>query len=222
MIHPLRIEPSLQGRFPGLQAHLIGLRDVRVEETNPQLEELKSEIIKRVRMRWNLDELRRHPIIRAYRDFFWRLGLDPTKTRPAAEALLRRVLHGRDLPRINTAVDAYNIASLETLIALAAFDGDRVVGEPYMREAEAGEEFLGIGMGRPRILKGGEPVIADDEKLLALYPYRDADSSKITLQTTEILLLVCGVPGIDSETLRKAGEVAVEYITRFCGGGVEP
>jgi len=195
---------------------------VRVEETNPQLEELKSEIIKRVRMRWNLDELRRHPIIRAYRDFFWRLGLDPTKTRPAAEALLRRVLHGRDLPRINTAVDAYNIASFETLIALAAFDGDRVVGEPYMREAEAGEEFLGIGMGRPRILKGGEPVIADDEKLLALYPYRDADSSKVTLQTTEILLLVCGVPGIDFETLRKAGEVAVEYITRFCGGGVEP
>ncbi|RLI08116.1 hypothetical protein DRO24_01800 [Candidatus Bathyarchaeota archaeon] len=222
MSHPLRIEPSLQSRFPGLEAHLIRLGDLKVEEMNPQLEMLKGEIVRRIRERWSLEELRRHPIIRAYRDFFWRLGLDPTKTRPAAEALLRRVLHGRGLPRINTAVDAYNIASLETFIALAAFDGSRVVGEPYMREAEPGEEFLGIGMERPRVLKGGEPVIADDEKLLALYPYRDADSSKITLETVEILLLVCGVPGIEVETLHKAGRVAVEYITRFCGGGVKP
>ncbi len=221
MSHPLRIEPSLQSRFPGLEAHLIRLRNVKIEKMNPKLEILKEEIVKRAREQWSLDELKEHPIIRAYRDFFWRLGLDPTKTRPAAEALLRRVLHGRGLPRINTAVDAYNIASLETLIALAAFDGRRVVGEPYMREAEPGEEFLGIGMERPRVLKGGEPVIADDEKLLALYPYRDADSSKITLKTVEILLLVCGVPGIEAETLHKAGRVAVDYITRFCGGGVE-
>ncbi len=221
MSHPLRIEPSLQSRFPGLEAHLIRLRNVKVEKMNPKLEILKEEVVKRAREQWRLDELKEHPIIRAYRDFFWRLGLDPTKTRPAAEALLRRVLHGRGLPRINTAVDAYNIASLETLIALAAFDGNRVVGEPYMREAEPGEEFLGIGMERPRVLKGGEPVIADDEKLLALYPYRDADSSKITLKTVEILLLVCGVPGIEAETLHEAGRVAVEYITRFCGGGVE-
>ena len=214
----LRIEPPLQRRFPGLEAHLIELRDVRVEGVNPELEILKEEVVRRARERWSLEELKGHPLIRAYRDFFWRLGLDPTKTRPAAEALLRRVLHGRGLPRINTAVDAYNIASLETLIALAAFDGGGVVGEPHMREAEPGEEFLGIGMERPRVLRGGEPVIADGEKLLALYPYRDADSSKITLETGEILLLICGVPGIDREILREAGRVTVEYLTRFCGG----
>jgi DNA/RNA-binding domain of Phe-tRNA-synthetase-like protein len=214
----LRIEPPLQRRFPGLEAHLIRLRGIKVEETNRKLEALKEEAVRRARGRWRLEELRDHPIIRAYRDFFWRLGLDPTKIRPAAEALLRRVLHGRSLPRINTAVDAYNLVSLQSLIALAAFDGGRVVGEPYMREAEAGEEFLGIGMERPKVLRGGEPVISDGEKLLALYPYRDADSSKITLETKEMLLLVCGVPGIDRDVLLEAGRLAVRYITRFCGG----
>lgn len=40
------------------------------------------------------------------RTLFKALGLDPTKTRPSNEALLRRVLKGEPLYRINTLVDA--------------------------------------------------------------------------------------------------------------------
>lgn len=214
----LRVDTGLSARFPGLTAQIVRITHVEVRREHPDLGRFKVEVIERVRARWTLDQLREHPLFRAYRDFFWRVGVDPTKTRPAAEALIRRVLRGRPLPRINTLVDAYNLASLETAVALAAFDEDGLVGELLMREAEAGEEFLGIGMERPVVLRGREPVVADGEKLIAIYPYRDAEACKITGGTENALILVCGVPNIEDETLRHAGRVAVEYVTRFCGG----
>ena len=214
----LRVDPGLSARFPGLAARVVRVRGVEVRRSHPELECFKAEVVERVRSRWTLDELREHPLFRAYRDFFWRIGVDPTKTRPAAEALIRRVLRGRPLPRINTLVDAYNLASIETAVALAAFDEDGLAGEPLMREAEAGEEFLGIGMERPVVLRGGEAVVTDGEKLIAIYPYRDAEACKITEGTENVLMLVCGVPQIDDDALARAGRVAVEYVTRFCGG----
>ncbi len=63
-----------------------------------------------------LEGLKDEPIFRTYRDFFWTMGVDPTKVRPAAEALIRRILVGRSMPRINTVVDAYNLASMTTHI----------------------------------------------------------------------------------------------------------
>jgi len=87
-----------------------------------------------------------------------------------------------------------------------------------MRFAEEGEEFFGIGMEKPMVLHGGEIVISDGEKLVAVYPHRDADNTKITMKTKNVVLLVCGVPGIEKQTLQKSVQVAVEYITRFCNG----
>jgi len=214
----LEVEDELQERFPGLSAHVGMVRGLEIVRELPELEEFKSEVFHRARERWTLDQLREEEVFRAYRDFFWRMGVDPTKIRPASEALLRRVLRGRPLPVINTFVDAYNLASVETAIPLAAFDEDQLSGSLLMRTAEAGELFLGIGMEKPVELKGEEAVVDDGEKLVAIYPYRDADACKITTSTRNSLMLFCGVPNIGSSILRDAGRVAVDYVTRFCGG----
>ena len=123
------------------------------------------------------------------------------------------------MPRINTLVDAYNLASIKTGIAIAAFDADRLHGNLTMRYAEKGERFLGIGMKKPVLLQGGEIVVQDDEKLVAIYPYRDAEDSKVTEATTNVLLLFCGVPGISREKLADAQKVTTDLVMRFC---VEP
>ncbi len=46
------------------------------------------------------------------RTLYKALGIDPTKTRPSNEALLRRALKGETLYRINTLVDALNLVRL--------------------------------------------------------------------------------------------------------------
>jgi len=174
------------------------------------------EVEETVRSVQKLEDVKNDPIFRAYRDFFWRAGIDPTKTRPAAEALTRRVLRGRSLPRINTLVDALNGVSLQTKIPFAAFDADLVHGPLDLRFATAGETILPIGHLETVVLSGSEIVISDGEKVVALYPHRDSDETKITEKTRAAIILACGVPGVERTYLRQALETCRRYIVQFC------
>ncbi len=214
----LKIDSKLKTRFPDLNVLTHHIKGVHVQKRDNELENFKVEVMRQVRDDYNLDSVKDHPTFRAYRDFFWSIKIDPTKIRPAAEALIRRIIAGKTLPRINTLVDAYNLASIKSRIALATFDADKLEGDLLMRFAEEGERFYGIGMEKPLILKGGEIVVSDEEKLVAIYPYRDADNTKVTEKTENVTIVVCGVPGIPKRDLENASQVAVEYINRFCGG----
>jgi DNA/RNA-binding domain of Phe-tRNA-synthetase-like protein len=214
----LKIDIHVKTKFPGLQVLTCEILGVKIERRSAELEKFAENLMEQVRQKYSLESLKDFPTFRAYRDFFWKAGIDPTKNRPAAEALIRRILGGKALPQINTLVDAYNLASVKTEIPLAAFDMEKLKGDLVMRFAEKGEEFMGIGMEKPMSLQGGEIVISDAEKLVAIYPHRDAENTKITMTTKNVLLLVCGVPGISEEALRNAAQVATEYICKFCGG----
>src|SRR3990172_6434844 len=156
MMQPrLILDPSVQ-EFEGLDAIPFLIDDVHVAPERADLEAHKAEVVERVRTAYTLETLKDVPELRAYRDFFWRVGIDPTKTRPAAEALIRRILGGKPLPKINTLVDAYNLASVETRIALAAFAAAQLQGDLVMRMARPGEPFAGIGMDKPAVLTGRE------------------------------------------------------------------
>ena len=191
----MRIEHDVRTRFPGTKVLIRRVNDVRVEKVNPQLEALKEKLIEETKSNFSVESLKDVPVFRLYRDFFWRLGIDPTKNRPAAEALVRRILAGKPISSVNSVVDAYNLASVKTLVALAVFDADKLRGELTLRFAKVGEEFMGIGMEKPLHLSGDEVVVSDAEKLVAVYPYRDAETSKVTRETKNLVILVCGVPG---------------------------
>jgi len=216
----LEIQKDLAEAFPGLGVLELKMEGLVVRKTDRALEEFKNEVQERVRKTTrSLSEVKDLQVFRAYRDFFWRVGVDPTKTRPAGEALTRRVLSGGSIPTINTFVDSYNLASLETHIAIAAFDLARVdESSLQMRRATLGEAFLGIGMPSPIQLKGAEIVIEDlsSRRLVAVYPYRDSDDSKVTEESRDVLLMMCGVPGLDLSALEGARGVCKEHVERFC------
>jgi DNA/RNA-binding domain of Phe-tRNA-synthetase-like protein len=217
----LTYDSRLKDKFPRIEVLTSRIKGIKVERRSAELEKFKEEIVKGVKENYKLESLKDLAAFKAYRDFFWRVGVDPTKNRPASEALIRRILGGKPLPSINTFVDAYNLASIRSEIPLAAFDAEKTRGALYMRFANSGEEFLGIGMEKPMTLKGGEVVITDEEKIVAIYPHRDAESTKITEETRNVILMTCGVPGISAKKLQKAKSLAIEYVTRFCGGEPE-
>jgi DNA/RNA-binding domain of Phe-tRNA-synthetase-like protein len=217
----LKIDSELKTTFPDLTVLTLHINGVHIQKRDTELEKFKITVTEQVRNEYDLDTVKDQPTFRAYRDFFWSIKIDPTKIRPAAEALIRRILAGKTLPCINTLVDAYNLASIKTRIAIATFDAYRLEGDLLMRFAEEGEQFSGIGMEKPLMLRGGEIVVSDKERLVAIYPYRDADNTKVTEKTKSIMMVVCGVPGIPRQELEKASDVALEYVTRFCGGTKE-
>jgi DNA/RNA-binding domain of Phe-tRNA-synthetase-like protein len=214
----LNIDSKLKKRFPDLYALTLDIQGVSIKKKDPELENFKKEVSSQIRNEYPLESVKDHPTFRAYRTFFWGIGIDPTKIRPAAEALTRRILAGKHLPRINTLVDAYNLASIKTGIALATFDADKLEGKILMSFAKENEQIVGIGMEKPFVMKGGEIVLSDGKKLIAVYPYRDADNTKVTDSTENVSIIVCGVPGISKEMLENASDVTLDYITRFCNG----
>src|SRR3972149_8254434 len=101
MMQPrLILDPSVQ-EFEGLDAIPLLMDDVHVAPERADLEAHKAEVVERVRTAYTLESVKDVPELRAYRDFFWRGGIDPTKTRPAAEGPLRRHPGGEACPRRN-------------------------------------------------------------------------------------------------------------------------
>ena len=216
----IEIADEVRGRFPTLRLALVAISGVTVRAgRDPELEELVRKGVEEIKSKYRLETLKDMPIFRAYRDFFWSLGIDPTKDRPSAEALVRRVLSGKPFPAINNLVDAYNLASMLTGIPIATFDLDAISGgRAVLRFARPGEVFLGIGMKKPAVLTGKELVIADREGPVAIYPHRDSDRTKITSRTERALVVACGAPGVSKHLLTEAARKAADLIVRFCGG----
>lgn len=215
----MEIDENLRIAFPGLRVLELELHDLSIEHRQNSLEEFKIHRLSEIRRKiGTLEVVKDLPIFRAYRDFYWKVGIDPTKIRPAGEALARRIVSGRDLPVINTLVDSYNLASSESHVAIAAFDLSTISSNLLMRRANSGEEFLGIGMHHPMVLTGIEVLIEDksNSNLIAVYPFRDSDASKVTEETRHVLMMMCGVPGINNEDLESARFLTKSYVEKFC------
>ena len=213
----MMIHHKILDTFPGLSVSEGTIGPLAIRKEDSALEALKQEITIGIESQYTLDGVKDEPLFRAYRDFFWSVGVDPTKTRPASEALVRRVLAGKPLPTINTAVDAYNLASIRSAIPIAAFDADILCGDLTMRFAEEGEDFLGIGMKKPVILQKNQVILVDENDIIAIYPYRDSDTTKITLATETIHLVACGVPKVERERVTEAYELAKRFLEEYAG-----
>ncbi len=208
-------------KIPNLSVCLGSINSVSVQKDNEHIERIKKTVYDEARKKHTLEQLKDNPTVRAYRDLYWKLNVDPTKTRPSGEALLRRVLHGSNLPNISTVVDAYNLASMKTIIPISGFDRDRLSPPFHVRFARSGESILGIGMTEPFRLNEKMLVMADQKHVLCIYPYRDSDLTKITLTTSNVLIVAYGAPGISREKLNEAVEATVEYINLVSNGKTE-
>jgi len=212
-------QPEVLRRLPHLTFWLATVQGVHVASSDARFNTLEEDTVTQIRRNFILEQLKDHPVVRRYRDFYWRdLGIDPTKVRPAGEALIRRVLQGNQLYRINNVVDAYNLASLRTGLAFGVFDWNVLAPPLTVRFAQPGEPFLGIAMRDSTVLTGRELLLTDSQAIVSVHPYRDADRSKVTQQTSRLLILTGGVPNLDDNTVEAGLRVAIDYITRVAGG----
>ena len=207
-------------KFPELAICIGTISGIHNQKESDQLRQLKKTVYEEAKAKFNVEALKNDPTVRAYRDFYWKLNIDPTKTRPSGEALLRRVLNGNELPNISTAVDAYNLASMQTIVPISGFDEERLRPPFHLRFAK-NEAFTGIGMDKPMLQTERMLVLTDEKQILCVYPYRDSDHSKITLQTQNAVIIGYGAPGISQEQLKEAVEMTLEYIKRVSGGEKE-
>ncbi|MGC9117629.1 MAG: B3/B4 domain-containing protein [Thermoproteus sp.] len=170
-----------------------------------------------VRNKYKIEDLKNNKIIRIYRDFYWKvIKIDPTKQRPAQEALLRRVLRGEPLPRINPAVDIGNVASIKWLLPVGLYDIDKIGSESLELRWSKGELFRPIG-GKP-VQVNGQIILAAGDVVLHVYPYRDSELTKVDESTKNILIVVAGLKEIENNSLIECAKFISTNFEQLLGG----
>lgn len=144
------------------------------------------------------------------------VGLDPTKTRPSSEALLRRVRRGETLPRVNTIVDLCNWCSVETQIAFGVYDRDRMAGDAVtLRLGADGEGYDGIRKDRVNV--AGRLTLADAGGPFG-NPTSDSLRTSVSAATTRVLFVLFIAAATPPADARRALELTAERVAAYAGG----
>jgi DNA/RNA-binding domain of Phe-tRNA-synthetase-like protein len=152
-------------------------------------------------------------ITAAVRTMYKRVGIDPTKTRPSSEALLRRVRRGDELPRVNSLVDVVNWCSLESRLPFGLYDADRIHGSVELRLGRPGEEYAGIRKDTVHV--AGRLTLADDRGPFG-NPTSDSARTMVTEATTRVLVVIFAPVSIPPAEVDRVAATTAERIAEYC------
>ena len=152
----------------------------------------------------------------AVRAMYRRIGIDPTKTRPSSEALLRRVRKGGHLPRINTLVDLCNWCSFEFQLPYGLYDRARLEPPIELRLGREGEEYEGIRKDVVHV--AGRMTLADVRGPFG-NPTSDSARTMVTDRTRDVLCVVFAPASLAPAVLSRALDLTRERFIEF--GGAE-
>ncbi len=161
------------------------------------------------------ESLKQMESIQATRRIYKLCGKDPSRYRPSSEALIRRMLQGKQLYQIDTLVDLINLASITYGYSIGGFDADKFDGDTLtLGVGREGEPYEGIGRGMLNI--AGLPVYRDATGGVGT-PTSDNERTKMTLGTRRLVALVNGYDGNEHD-VQATAQLIIDLVTRFCNG----
>jgi DNA/RNA-binding domain of Phe-tRNA-synthetase-like protein len=208
----ISIAPELSGR---VRLGILVLDGVTVREADEALAGEAEVLARDLRARHGQGKSGEVPGASDARNLYKALGLDPTKTRPSSEALLRRVLKGEPLSRINTLVDALNLCALRFQLPFGLYDLDRIEPPVTLRRGAEGEAYEGIRKGPVHV--AGRPVLSDVQGPFG-NPTSDSARTMITLNTRNALVTAYAPASHSLKGLEEILRGTGEGLMRFSGG----
>lgn len=189
--------------------------EAQVENT-PYCQELWDEIDalgEKYKQTLTTESLKEMSGIAATRRVYRACGKDPSRYRPASEALIRRMLQGKKLYQIDTLVDLVNLASIAYGYSIGGFDADKFEGETLtLGVGKAGEPYEGIGRGMINI--DGLPVYRDEKGGVGT-PTSDNKRTKMELKTTHLVVLINGYDG-NEQHVRENAVFIQKLLRKYC------
>src|SRR5579872_6265923 len=175
------IENEVLERYPHTEIGYLVAR-VSVKTNDPWVDGLKQSLAKQLQDREiNATNFAVHPSIALWRKIYEQdFQVSPKTYRSSIEALIRRVVTGKEIWSINNIVDLYNCVSLLTLLPMGGYDLKKIAGGIKIRFAKEGESFLGLGERQPVQAKPNHVVYSDEERLICwLWNHKDAAATCI-------------------------------------------
>lgn len=155
------------------------------------------------------------PDTQAVREMYRRIGLDPTKTRPSNEALLRRVRRGDPFPRVNALVDAVNLCSLQSQLPYGVYDRAALSGALTLRLGRDGEGYAGIRKDTVHV--AGRVTVADTAGPFG-NPTSDSARAMVTTATRDALVVIYAPVATTEKALTAVLDLTAARMAAACGG----
>ena len=208
MIH-VSISEEIAKACPDLHVAVVEC-DVVNTVSDEQLWKEITEVETHIRTTCKLEDINKFPPIQATRQAYKRLGKDPNRYRPSAEALRRRILRELPLYKIDTLVDIINLLSIQSGYSIDGFVAGKIDGNLVLGVGREGEIYHGIGRGELNI--AGLPVYRDNQGGVGT-PTSDEERTKIDMNTGKLLMIINGYSGKDG--LQEALTYGVSLLTRY-------
>jgi len=184
--------------------------EVRNSYTSPDLWGEMNEEIRRFSESYTLEKINKRQEIEATRRIYKILGKDPNRYRPSAEALCRRIVRGIPIYKVSTLVDIINLVSIRSGFSIGGFDIDKVQGNIELGVGTNNDEFEAIGRGILNV--EGLPLYRDEVGGIGT-PTSDNERTKITDNTTHLLLVINGYSG--KEGLQEVVNHTIALLQRY-------
>ncbi len=204
------ISPELKSYCPDLVLSCIEAY-VSVGESNKELLSEISSGIAGIRQSFVIEDISKIPAIKASRKAYKSCGKDPARYRLSAEALLRRVVSGKDLYQICNVVDQLNLVSITRGFSIGGYDAEKIQGDITFGVGNENEPYSGIGRGELNI--ENLPVFRDELGAFGT-PTSDSERTQVTGKTKRFLMILIDFDG--NGELEKAKELSIELLTKYC------
>ena len=159
---------------------------------------------------FTIEEINKRPEIEATRKIYKKLGKDPNRYRPSAEALCRRIVREIPLYKVNTLVDIINLVSIRSGFSIGGFDFSKIEGGILLDVGNEQDEFEAIGRGLLNV--SGLPIFRDEIGGIGT-PTSDNERTKITSETKQLLLVINNYS--DNNAIQKAINQALNLFQKY-------
>ena len=201
----MEVDPSLTGI---VRPAVVWVDDIVVSDKAAMLDEITAAVVARLVASPPTET-------QAVREMYRRVGLDPTKTRPSNEALLRRVRRGDPFPRVNALVDAVNLCSLECQLPYGVYDRRALSGSLTLRLGTNGESYGGIRKDTVHV--AGRVTVADDHGPFG-NPTSDSARAMVTTSTSHALIVVYAPASVTTAALGRVLDLTASRVVDAVSG----
>ncbi|MBP9690650.1 lysine--tRNA ligase [Candidatus Woesebacteria bacterium] len=213
------ISSTMSQTYPDTCVGIAIIKGVSIKPSSAELDVAVEETAASVTT--TTEQINEFPELLAYRAMYKKMGVDWHSRRPSPEAILRRMAQGKGFPRVNTCVDAYNLAVVKNRVSVGAFDLTKFAFPTVLDISKGTESIHLLGNEEAKSIEAGEVFYADQNGPYNLdFNYRDAIRTAATPESTDLLINVDGIGPITRAQVEHTLQEAVDLITRFCGGTV--
>lgn len=210
------IHESIKHIIPNCRLGYIIINNANVRGTPPGLSQEFLKLQSEVAKIYNLNILPTIPRIVAVRNMYKKLDFEPSRYRPASEALVRRVLKNRGLYYVNSAVDVNNYCSIKFLLPFGLYDLDQIQGNVEYKIASEGNY---VNIAGNNVSTDGKPFLTDSIGVFG-NPTSDARRTAVTLNTRNFFSVVYADEEVSDDELAETLDFTAEMIVRYNNGTI--